>query len=127
MTGIDISQGMLDVAAQKGVYKELHRMELGLPLDFPTGHFDATICIGSFGPGHAPASSLNELILVTKPGGDFVFNIPTGYASTSVFDSEVAELIASGAWEFGSISDDFQPMPQGEPEVLINIWHYRVR
>jgi SAM-dependent methyltransferase len=127
MTGIDISQGMLDVAAQKGVYKELHHMELGLPLDFPSDHFDATICIGSFGPGHAPASSLDELIRVTKPGGTFMFNIPIGYASTGVFDAKVATIIATGAWELVSAGDDFPPMPISEPDVLTNIWHYRVR
>lgn len=119
MTGIDISQGMLDIAAEKGVYKALHRMELGLPLDFPSDHFDATICIGSFGPGDAPASSLDELIRITKPGGTFMLNYPAGYASAGVFANKVAELVAVG--------DSFQPMPTGEPDIFTNIWHYRVR
>ena len=121
LASIDISQGMLDAADTKGVYLERRRMELGTLLDFPTDHFDAVLCIGSFGPGHAPASSLDELIRATKPGGAFPFNIPAGFASKS------EELVAVGAWELVSVSDDFPPMPGGEPDVLANIWHYRVR
>ena len=29
-------------------------------------------------------------------------------------------------WEVVDVSDDFQPLPIGEPEVLHQVWVYRV-
>jgi len=58
------------------MYLELRRMEIGRLLDFPMDRFGAVLCIGSFGPGRAPASSLDESILVTKPDGTFLSSIP---------------------------------------------------
>ena len=75
ITGIDLSEGMLEVARSKGIYSELHRMTLGEPLDFPDAHFAAVMCCGVLTPGHAPASSLHELVRVARPGAPIVFSI----------------------------------------------------
>lgn len=126
ITGIDISQGMLDEAAKKDAYVSLKRMEWGLPLDFPDNAFDAVISAGSCGPGHAPPSSLDELVRITRPSGDFMFSFPAGIAAGQPFRDKADELVVEGRWELVSLGDPFAPMPVGEPEVLTNIWHYRV-
>ena len=75
LVAIDMSEGMLDQARAKGVYGELHKMVLGEPLGFPANSFGATICVGVLTLGHAPASSLDELVRVTQPGGYIVFTL----------------------------------------------------
>ena len=67
MAAMDISQGMLDVAKEKNVYSSFHQMVMGDTLGFETDEFDAVISIGVFTLGHAPISSFDELVRVTKP------------------------------------------------------------
>ena len=72
---LDLSTGMLEEARKKNAYSAFHQMTLGETLDFPTGAFDATICVGVLTLGHAPASSLYEMARVTRPGGHVVFTL----------------------------------------------------
>ena len=60
MVAMDLSQGMLDVAAQKGVYRAFDQMTLGERLDYDDGQFGAVISVGVMTLGHAPASSLGR-------------------------------------------------------------------
>ena len=65
MVAMDLSQGMLEEARKKGVYEDFHQMVMGETLDYETGSFDAVITVGVLTVGHAPASSLDELVRVT--------------------------------------------------------------
>lgn len=73
--GIDISQGMLDVAARKGSYAQLSRAVLGQKLDFADGQFAAVISTGVFTTGHVGAEALPELVRITLPGGVIVLTV----------------------------------------------------
>ena len=64
--GIDLSLGMLAEAEKKKVYEALYQRVLGEHLDFDTHSFDAVVCVGTLTIGHAPSSSLEELIFI-KP------------------------------------------------------------
>jgi len=75
--GLDISAGMLAVAARKGVYRALHRLALGGPLPFPDGHFAAVVCTGVFTTGHVGPEGLDELVRVCRPGGVLVMTVKT--------------------------------------------------
>ncbi len=44
--GIDLSEGMLEEARQKGCYRELRQMVLGERLDFDDNAFDAVTSVG---------------------------------------------------------------------------------
>ena len=103
LVAMDLSQGMLDEAARKHVYKEFHRMAMGSPLDFPPGSFDGAISVGVFTVGHAPPGSFDELVRVTRPGGHIVFSL---------------RLVEEG--------EKYRPMPKGEPEVYHQVWTYQV-
>ena len=122
--GIDLSQGMLDMAERKGVYQSLHRMTLGEPLDFPDDHFPAIMCCGVLTPGHAPASSLFELIRIAKPGAPIVFSIRDDAQQEPQYPNTVAELDASGVWRREFCTAPFQSMPFGEPEVYHRAFLY---
>ena len=123
---MDMSQGMLEQAQAKGVYAKLHRMVMGEPLGFETGYFDAVICVGALTLGHAPASSLDELARVVKPGGCVAFTMRPDVYERNGFREKQARLEADGAWELVSRGDEFQGLPKGEPDVLFRVWVYRV-
>ena len=53
---------------------------LGEPIDYPDDSYDAVAVCGVFTPNHAPASGLDELIRVTRPGGLLLFTALTHYA-----------------------------------------------
>ena len=96
--GLDISQGMLDVAAAKGQYKALHRLALGGPLPFADGYFAGVISTGVFTTGHVGAEALPELVRITAPGGVLVLTVKMpvwdgGFAAAIVADKrlQVAE------------------------------------
>jgi predicted TPR repeat methyltransferase len=72
---LDISEGMLAVAAQKGCYTALHRAALGGPLPFPDNHFAGITAVGVFSTGHVGVEGLAELLRVCQPGGFIVLTV----------------------------------------------------
>lgn len=123
---MDMSQGMLEQARAKGVYSRLHRMVMGERLGFETGYFDAAICVGVLTLGHAPASSLDELARVTKPGGCIAFTMRPDIYERNGFREKQRQLEADGVWELVSRGEEFQGLPKGEPDVMFRVWVYRV-
>ena len=73
--GLDISEGMLRVAAAKGGYRQLHQLALGRDLPFSDGVFKAVISTGVFTTGHVGIEALPELVRITAPGGILVLTI----------------------------------------------------
>lgn len=126
LVGIDISEGMLAQARLKGVYQELSRKVLGEPLGFENDSFDAVIAIGVFAPAQGPCEAFDELIRVTKPGGHIVFTIRPDFHEQSDFKKKQADLESAGKWQLLERGEDFQGLPVGEPELIYNIWVYRV-
>ena len=127
LTAMDLSRGMLEVARQKNIYQALDQMMMGETLDYPTDRFDASVVVGVFTQGHAPAASLDELVRVTKPGGHIVFSLRTDTHRENGFQEKQEALAAAGRWQLVEVTDTFQPLPKGEPEVWHQIWVYQVR
>ncbi len=42
------------------------------------------------------------------------------------FDDKIAELESESRWELVERGDEFQALPNGEPEVLVRVWAFRV-
>lgn len=72
---LDISAGMLAVAARKGVYSKLHNIALGGALPFADAHYAAVLCTGVFTTGHVGTDALAELIRITQAGGVIVATV----------------------------------------------------
>lgn len=123
--GLDLSPGMLAVAARKGVYGDLREGRLGGPLAYEDGAYDAVVSAGVLTTGHAPASSLDELVRVTRRGGHVVFTLRSDETPPG-FDDTIAELEAAGRWRLVERGDEFQALPVGEPEVLVRVWAFEV-
>ena len=126
IVAMDLSTGMLEEAKKKNVYREFHQMVMGETLDFPTDSFDSTISIGVLTVGHAPASSLDELVRVTKPGGYIVFSLRPDVYEESGFKEKIAGLENAGKWELAEVSEKKQVLPKGEPDVFHQIWAFKV-
>ena len=126
LVAIDLSLGMLEKAREKDAYRELYRMVLGETLDFPTASFDAVISVGVLTLGHAPASSLDELIRVTKPGGYIVYTLRPDVHRDHGFKQKHDALEAEGKWMLAQVSEEFQTLPKGEPDTYHQVWIYQV-
>ena len=123
--GIDLSEGMLDAARRKAIYRELRQMTLGEPLDFVDGTFDAVISVGVFTTGHAPAHAFDELVRITRNGGHILFSLKTELHEQG-FGQYLDDLVTVGKWSLVECSERYRPMPKGEPEVEHQVWAYRV-
>jgi SAM-dependent methyltransferase len=125
LDGLDLSPGMLEEAARKGVYGELREGRLGERLDYETGAYDSVVSAGVLTVGHAPAACLDELVRITRRGGHVIFTlrsdqVPPGY------EDKIAELEQAHRWELVERGDEFQALPKGEPEVFVRVWAFRV-
>ena len=126
LIAIDLSQGMLDEARKKGVYQELRQMIMGGELDFPTNSVGAVASVGVFTLGHAPASSLDDLVRITEPGGYIVFTLRPDVYEGSGFKEKQDHLERAGKWSLVETGELFQPLPKGEPDVYHQVWVYKV-
>ena len=126
IVAMDLSSGMLEEAHKKKVYQEFHQMVMGGPLDFDTASFDAVVSVGVLTVGHAPASSLDELARITRPGGYVVFSLRPDVYETAGFKEKQAALESEGIWRLIEESEKFKPLPKGEPEVYHQVWVYQV-
>ena len=126
MVAMDLSQGMLEEAKSKNVYNAFDQMALGGTLDYATDEFDAVISVGVFTQGHAPANSFDELARITKPGGLIVFSLRVDTYESAGFKQQQLGMEEAGIWQLAEMTDEYQPMPTGEPEVRHRIWAYRV-
>lgn len=126
LVAMDLSRGMLDVAATKGIYRELRQMVLGEHLDFPDNAFAATVACGVLSLGHAPPSSFDELIRVTSPEGHIIFSVRADVYLNGGFKEKQEALEQAGKWRAVTITDPFYSLPLGEPEVQHRVFVYEV-
>lgn len=126
IVAMDLSMGMLDEARKKNVYSELLQMVMGEHLGFPSDHFDAVVSFGVLTEGHAPASSLEELVRITKPGGYIIYALRTDLYENNGFKELQDSLETSGKWRLIELGKKFQTLPKGEPYLYSNTWVFTV-
>ncbi len=127
LVGIDISDRMLELAREKGVYRELRQMELGGRLDLPSDAFAAVVSTGAFAAGHAPPESFEELIRVTKPGGYLIFSVRTDVYVDGGFKDKQEALEREEKWQLVETSEPFSHVRYEDPNLKVQIFAYRVR
>ncbi|MEM9761607.1 MAG: class I SAM-dependent methyltransferase [Pseudomonadota bacterium] len=124
IVGVDLSEGMLEIARDRGYHAYAHR--LGTPLPEPDGRFAGALCTGAFGPGHAPPETLDEMVRVTAPGGVIVFNCVSKSMEAQGFSAKIAALGAAGRWTALEETEDFPPFAISEPDLLVRLYAFRV-
>jgi SAM-dependent methyltransferase len=124
ITGIDLSEGMLETAIAKGIYAELSLATLGEPLDFADGTFANTYCTGALVPSHAPPSSFDELIHATRPGGRLVVSLRADTGAEYI--EALASHIAAGRLIAEHTSPEFISLPLADPAMRNRIHMLKV-
>jgi len=98
IAGLDLSDDMLKIAGSRNVYSELKKAMLGGKLPWPDGHFRAFFYTGVFTISHAPASSLHELVRITKKGGHAIFTVRDQVFENGGFQAVFDELTQTKKW-----------------------------
>lgn len=113
--GVDLSEGMLEQAKTRGVYKALYQMNLLETLDFPDDEFFSTLVIGVFALGHVGPEALDELLRVTRPGGYLIFSVSKAAYEAMGFGNWLFNLEDDGRWRFVERTPLFVMYPTGGP------------
>jgi predicted TPR repeat methyltransferase len=124
--GLDFSADMLALARLRGGYSRLTRAELGTALPWQDGHFVAFLSTGVFTEGHAPASSLDELVRITRAGGHAIFTVRDSVLAKGGFREKFAELESAGLWSPVEESAPFRAFILAEPHVTVTAFVFRV-
>jgi ubiquinone/menaquinone biosynthesis C-methylase UbiE len=94
--GLDISEGMLNVARKSGAYKDLKIADLTKKLEFEDGEYDALVCCGTFTHGHLGPEPLAEFVRIVKSGGVVVATVLESHWAEKGFEAETERLAKSG-------------------------------
>ena len=116
LLGIDMSEGMLTKARSRNIYTDLRQGILGESLDFKTASIDCIVSTGTFTTGHAPASSFDELVRITKPGGHLIFTVGTVVWDEAGFSAKLTALEKSGHLKKVDTTEAYHPMPLSKTE-----------
>jgi len=81
--GFDASEGMLEQARAKGIYRRLIHGDIREPGVLPNGHYGAAIAVGVFGGGHVGPEHLGAFMQPVAAGGAIVL-----YANGIPFDED---------------------------------------
>lgn len=126
LIGVDLSPQMLRQAKQRFVYQRLYEHDLGQSLPEQDDSFSAVLCFGSLGPGHAPASCLDEFVRVTRAGGHIVFNTRAETYPKQDLRHKVDSLSEAGLWTAVDQSSAFRTFHLTEPELTSQVFVFKV-
>ncbi|KAF2021507.1 S-adenosyl-L-methionine-dependent methyltransferase [Aaosphaeria arxii CBS 175.79] len=116
--GIDLSEGMLKVAARNGAYRNLDLADLSEDINKPDNSYEAVVCVGTLTNGHVgPVPSLREFARITKPNGIIVATILPQLWEAKGFEAEVDRLIKQGQVEL--VSKDVNPYRRGQDARIV--------
>lgn len=110
--GVDISQGMLDRARARGVYRKLEQADLTQRLDIEDDTYDSALCVGTFTAGHVGPEAFGELARVVRPGGYVVATVLDQVWESGGYHAYVDELAASGVVRL--LEADVRPYRESE-------------
>lgn len=110
--GIDITQEMLDVAGEKGLYRNRIVGDLLQPLTMADGTYGGVISSGTFTHGHVGPECLPELLRVCRAGALFVCGCIPQVFDGMGFGSTLAILNAQGV--IGPLSFRDIPIYEGK-------------
>ena len=114
--GIDISQGMLDKAAEKGLYADLRVADMTQPLDLISDHYGAVISSGVFTTGHVGSEGVGQLLAVCETGGHLVITVKVGVWQDDI-QPFLHALVSDGKVRIVDQTEPYLSMP-GDPNTI---------
>ena len=127
IVGFDLSPGMLERSAQRGVYSELHQGSLLDRLPFDDGRFGSVVSVGVFTLGHVDGSMFAELARVTSPGGHVSISFRDDAVDDLGYRSEQQRLIDSGTWDLVERTESLPMIHEDGDDIMLRVWTWRVR
>ena len=127
IVGFDLSTGMLERSAERGVYSELHQGSLLDRLPFDDGRFGSVVSVGVFTLGHVDGSAFAELARVTAPGGHVSFTFRDDAVDHLGYRAEQQELIDSGVWELVDRTEPMALIHEDGEDIMLRVWTWRVQ
>jgi predicted TPR repeat methyltransferase len=124
--GLDFSEEMLGLARQRNAYRVLKRATLGETLPWADNHCVAFLSTGVFTEGHAPASGLEELVRITRPGGHAIFTVRDSVIEEGGFLDVFEWLEKAGHWRPMEESPSFRAFAIAEPDVLVKAFAFEI-
>ena len=94
--GMDLSSGMLALARERGVYRELSTADLTAPIGAPDAGYDAVVCVGTLTRGHLGPEPLAEMARVVRPGGVVVATVLDALWQAGGFRAFVEGMVERG-------------------------------
>ncbi|KOR32064.1 ubiquinone/menaquinone biosynthesis protein [Achromatium sp. WMS3] len=97
LDGCDLSEEMVEVAKQTGVYQTLNGgIDINNMKSFSDAQYDATISCGVFTLGHVPPTAIKELLRITKKDGLVVVSTRSSYYDSTDFQAVCDSLEQEG-------------------------------
>ena len=124
LIGVDYSASMLEVAKEKGIYREVHQCNLAQPTPFADNSFDGLCTCGT--SSQVPSASLREYARLVKPGGRIVFCVFLQAFQECGYADILDELEEQGVLEMLYKGEPFQLLPTSEPDVVSEVWVFGV-
>jgi predicted TPR repeat methyltransferase len=127
LVGFDLSTGMLERSAARGVYSELIQGSLLDRLPFDDGRFGSVVSVGVFTLGHVDGSAFAELARVTAPGGHVSFTFRDDAVDRLGYRDEQQRLIDSGMWELVDRTEPMALIHEDGEDIMLRVWTWRVK
>jgi len=96
LDGCDFSPEMLNAAQGKQVYSKLITTNLEDPFPFEPGTYTNIAAIGVLNPGHAPATTLDDILALLSQNGLFVFSLNDHALSDRSYEARLNENVDCG-------------------------------
>lgn len=93
--GVDLSEGMLEIAGKTKAYRNLQTADLSTRLAFKDGTYDALTCVGTLTAGHVGPAALDEFVRVVKKDGFVVVTILDTIFAKGGYEAAIQGLVQS--------------------------------
>lgn len=97
--GADLTDEMLQRAAERELYRDLIRTDVSDPLPFEPGTHTHVAAIGLFSPDHAPAETITQVLEYLAPEGCFVFSLNDHALEDARYEGTIMDWVDCGAAE----------------------------
>ncbi len=117
--GADYSQGMLDQAEAKKVYRNLTKLDLNNALPIADDSYDLVTCVGTFTSAHVIPEALLEFVRITRAGGAMCFTVRDSYWDETKFLKLLTELELGGKAELKQLRTELYIGSEGSYSKVI--------
>jgi predicted TPR repeat methyltransferase len=120
--GYDFSPAMLEVAAEKGVYRRTGLADLSKSLEIAQGAYRNAAAVGCITPEYMPATVLDEILSKLPRGGCLVFSVNDHAAADGSILGRIHTLVDCGVAEI-----PFKKYGDHLPGIGLKAWVYVLR